>query len=79
MWRERAGTSVSRYFFNLVGKKNAIADREGVELPDENSEQAIVRIIEEMRSEDPDLFASGGAWSIEVVDEDGRRLGLFPV
>jgi hypothetical protein len=70
---------VARYYFNLVGRSEAIADGEGVELPDHYSEQAITRIIEEIRSEEPELFVGGSGWSIEVVDVDGRMLARFPL
>jgi hypothetical protein len=70
---------VPRYYFNLIRKNQVITDLEGVNIPDSNLEEAITRAIEEIRSEEPELFADGGEWSIEVVDDHGRRVATFPV
>jgi len=45
-----------------------------VELPDTHLNEAIARIIEQIRSEEPELFEVNGDWSIEVLDEQGRRV-----
>jgi hypothetical protein len=74
--RER---SVARYYFNLVGPEGVFPDQRGVEVPDEDWEQAVIRIIEEIRVEEPELFDLGVGWSIEVVDQEGRRVGTFPL
>jgi hypothetical protein len=42
-------------------------------------EQAIPRILEEVRSEEPELFDVGGGWSLEVVDVEGRKIATFPL
>jgi uncharacterized protein DUF6894 len=70
---------VARYYFNLVGHGAVIADRDGVEISGDVSEQVIAAILEEMRSEEPELFVGSGDWSIEVVDEQGHRLAVFPL
>jgi hypothetical protein len=69
---------VSRYYFNLVGPKGVIIDPEGVEVSD-NVEQAIPRILEEIRSEEPELFDVGDGWSVEVVNVEGRRVAIIPL
>ena len=63
---------VPRYYFNLVRQRTVIADHDGVEIPGEVSELEILRIMQEIRTEEPELFAGSGGWSIEVVDEQGR-------
>jgi len=68
---------VPRYFFDLVRQKKVMADREGVEIPDYDLEEEITRIMEEMRCEEPELFDGRGDWSIEVIDEQGRRVARF--
>jgi hypothetical protein len=73
------GCPVSRYYFNLVGPKGVIIDPEGAEMSENDLEQAIPRILEEARSEEPELFDVGGGWSLEVVDVDGRRVAIFPL
>jgi hypothetical protein len=78
--RTLAGScSMSRYYFNLVGPEGVIIDPEGVEVSDNGLEQAISRILEEVRSEEPELFDIGGGWSLEVVDVEGRRVTIFPL
>ena len=46
-----------------------IPDHEGVELPDDLAEEIIVTILEEMRSEEPELFDGDSKWFIEIVDD----------
>jgi hypothetical protein len=70
---------VSRYYFNLVGPKGVIIDSKGVEISENDLEQAIPRILEEVRSEEPELFDVGGRWSLEVVDVEGRGVATFPL
>jgi hypothetical protein len=67
---------VSRYYFNLVGPKGVIIDPEGVEVSENDLERAIPRILEEIRSEEPELFDVSGGWSLEVVDVEGRRVAI---
>jgi hypothetical protein len=69
---------VSRYYFNLVGPKGVIIDPEGVEVSENDLEQAIPRILEEICSEEPELLDVGGGWSLEVVDVEGRRVAIIP-
>jgi hypothetical protein len=64
---------MSRYYFNLVGPEGVIIDPEG------GLEQAIPRILEEVRSEEPELFDVGGGWSLEVVDAEGRKVATIPL
>ena len=56
-----------------------IPDHEGVELPDDLAEEIIVTILEEMRSEEPELFDGDSKWFIEIVDEQGRKLARHRV
>jgi hypothetical protein len=70
---------VSRYYFNLIGPEGVIIDPEGVEVSENDLEQAVPRILEEVRSEEPKLFDVGGGWSVEVVDVEGRRVAIFPL
>jgi hypothetical protein len=69
---------VSRYYFNLVGPKGVIIDPEGVEVSENDLERAIPRILEEIRSEEPELFDVSGGWSLEVVDVEDRRVAIIP-
>jgi hypothetical protein len=68
---------VTRYYFNLLGQGTVIADHEGVEIPEDVSEEVIKTIMEEIRSEEPELLVGAGDWSIEVVDELGRMVARF--
>jgi hypothetical protein len=70
---------VSRYYFNLVGPEGVIIDPEGIEVSENDLEQAIPRILEEIRSEEPELFDVGVGWSLEVVDGEGRRAAIIPL
>ena len=70
---------MSRHYFNLVGPKGVIIDPEGVEVSKNDLEQVIARILEEVRSEEPELFDVDGGWSVEVVDVEGRRVATFPL
>jgi hypothetical protein len=70
---------VSRYYFNLVGPEGVIIDPEGVEVSENDLEQAIRRILEEIRSEEPELFDVAGGWSLEIVDVEGRRVAIIPL
>jgi hypothetical protein len=72
-------SSLARYFFNLKSRQEAIPDQEGVEIPDNNLEQAITGAIEEIRAEEPDLFVGSGNWSIDVVDDQGRSIVTIPM
>jgi hypothetical protein len=65
---------VPRYYFNLVSRQRVVLDREGIEVPDTHLDEAIARIIEQIRSEEPELLDLSGDWSIEVLDEEGRRV-----
>jgi hypothetical protein len=56
-----------------------IIDPEGVEVSKNDLEQVIARILEEVRSEEPELFDVDGGWSVEVVDVEGRRVATFPL
>ena len=65
---------MGRYYFNLVGPGRVIPDEEGADLPDDLAEELISAIVEEMRSEEPELFDCDSDWFIEIVDEQGRTL-----
>jgi hypothetical protein len=71
--------SVARYYFNLIGPEGAFPDAQGVEVPEADWEPVVVRTINEIRAEEPELFDLGVGWSIEVVDQDGRRVGTIPL
>jgi hypothetical protein len=71
---------VARYYFNLVLDENrAILDREGVEILDDDLQREIIRIVEELRAEEPGLFEFGPGWSLEVVDDQGHKIATFPL
>jgi hypothetical protein len=75
----RGRAFVPRYYFNLVRQQRVVLDSEGVEVPDEDLDEAITRIIEQIRLEEPELFDVSGNWSIEVLDEQGRKVAEFPL
>jgi Domain of unknown function (DUF6894) len=56
-----------------------IIDHEGVELSEYDLKEAIPTILDEIRSEEPELFDVGGDWSIEVLDEKGHWVATFPL
>jgi hypothetical protein len=66
-------------YFHLVRGRVTLPDEEGIELPDDDWEREIFRIIEEIRSEAPALFQDASGWTIQVVDEQGRELTRFPL
>lgn len=70
---------MSRYYFNLVLESRVIFDREGLDVRDGHLQRSITRIVEELRSEEPELFEVGPGWSLEVVDDEGRELAKFPL
>src|SRR5262249_45612889 len=57
-----------RLFFHLTNGEETIPDQEGAEVAPNDVGQ-ISRIIDEMRSNEPDLLDSEG-WLVGVVDED---------
>jgi hypothetical protein len=59
-----------RYYFHLVGQGQTIPDRDGVEMT-EDDEERLLDIIQEIRSEEPQLFDNDG-WAMEVVTDSGR-------
>ena len=75
-----------RYFFHLVSQETTVRDHEGIEivgdldrLPESIIAEIITRITEQIRTEDPESHDLASDWWIEVVDEEGRTLGAFPV
>jgi hypothetical protein len=68
---------VPRYYFNLVAQGSVIPDLEGVEIPADVAEEVMGAVMEELRSDEPELFPSGDDWSIEVVDELGDMVAKF--
>jgi hypothetical protein len=70
---------VVRCYFHLVRGSLVLPDEDGVELPDDNWEREIGRIIEEIRSELPELFRGASGWVIQVVDEQGREIARHPL
>ena len=71
--------SVSRYYFNLVHENRKVIDREGVQISVDDLPGAIIRIIEEMRSEEPELFDVGSGWSLVILDEEGHEVMTLPL
>jgi hypothetical protein len=71
--------SVSRYYFNLVHENREVIDREGVEIAADDLQRAIVSILEEMRSEEPELFDLGPGWSLVILDEENREVMTLPL
>jgi hypothetical protein len=70
---------VTRYYFNAVTQGTVITDPEGVDIQGDFLEEVITATLEELRSDEPELFVWGGGWSIEVFDELGRMVAKFPV
>ena len=70
---------VVRFCFHLTRGSLVLPDEDGVELPEDDWEREIGRIIEEMRSELPELFRASSGWVIQVVDEQGRELARHPL
>lgn len=59
-----------RYYFNLKNGAQSIPYEEGIEVA--NLEQAraeILKAIEELREEDPELAEEGRGWTLEICDE----------
>jgi hypothetical protein len=67
-----------RYFFHLTNGHETIYDRDGVEMAEGDAEQ-LGTIIDEICSENPELFDTDQDWWIEVVDQDGCRVASFPL
>jgi hypothetical protein len=71
--------SVPRYFFNLVRENREVIDREGVEIEANDLQAAIIRILEEMQSEEPELFDLEPGWSFVVIDEEHYEVMTLPL
>jgi hypothetical protein len=70
---------VVRCYFHLVRDGATLPDREGVEIPEEDFEQEITRIIGEIRAEDPELLEGTSGWTIQVIDDQGREVARYPL
>jgi Domain of unknown function (DUF6894) len=70
---------VVRCYFHLLHGRVTLPDEEGIELPDDDWEREIARIIEEVRSEAPELFRGASGWTIQVVDDQGREVARYPL
>jgi hypothetical protein len=69
-----------RYYFNIVRGVERIVDANGIELlNDELAAVAWPDLLEEIRSEEPDLFQEHEGWSLEIVDTNGRVIRLVPL
>jgi hypothetical protein len=73
------GLRVVRCYFHLVRGGITLPDREGVDIPDNDWEQEILRIIREIRAESPELFEGATGWTIQVIDENGREVTRYPL
>jgi Domain of unknown function (DUF6894) len=71
--------SVPRYFFNLVRENREVIDREGVEIVANDLQAAIIMMLEEMQSEEPELFDLEPGWSLVVIDEEHHEVMTFPL
>jgi len=79
MWVAAEEPPAVRCYFHLVSADVTLLDREGVEIPDTEWVREIIRIVEEIRSEEPELFEDASKWTIEVVDEQGRVVMKYPL
>jgi Domain of unknown function (DUF6894) len=77
--RAGQGLDMARYYFDLVSEQLTIPDHVGVEVSEANFEESIARILEEIRAEEPELRDLGAGWSIEVMNEEGRRVAKLPL
>ena len=66
-----------RLFFHLTNGEETILDHEGAEVAPNDVGQ-ITTIVDEIRSEEPELLDTEG-WSVVVVDEDGRSIANVPL
>jgi len=66
---------MSRYYFHLVQR---ILDDEGFEMAEGDIED-LDFIIEEIRSEEPELFDVEGGWAMEDANEEGHTIARFPL
>jgi len=73
------GSPVGRCYFHLVRGHETLPDPNGIEIPDDDWEQEIARIIGEIRAEAPELFESTTGWTIRVIDEQGREVARYPL
>lgn len=65
-----------RYYFHLINRHEEISDRDGIDMREQDEAQ-ITKILDEIRSDEPELFDVDENWSIEVVDQKGRRVASF--
>jgi hypothetical protein len=64
-----------RYYLHLRDATEFIPDEEGIELRNFKSARTqIVRALEELRVEDPELARQGSGWTLEVSDSSGTVL-----
>jgi hypothetical protein len=64
-----------RYYLHLRDATEFIPDEEGIELRNLKSARTqIVRALEELRIEDPELAREGSGWPLEVSDSSGTVL-----
>jgi hypothetical protein len=69
---DRFVTMVSRFYFHIVRGDQRIADRTGIELPEETvMSRAVLKAVKERWPGTSDVDAWRD-WSIEIVDAEGR-------
>ena len=71
--------SVPRYYFNLVRGHREVIDPEGVEIATNDLPREVAMILEEMKSEEPELFDITPGWYLVVMDEEDREVARFPI
>jgi hypothetical protein len=66
---------MSRMHFDFRDATEFLPDEEGIELRNLKSARTqIVRALEELRVEEPDLAREGSGWRLEVSDSSGTVL-----
>jgi len=65
-----------RCYFHLTSERDIILDHHGIEMS-VNEIGLIGRAFDELRLEEPELFEAVDVWSVEVVNEEGRRMAGF--
>jgi hypothetical protein len=64
-----------RYFFHLRSASSSILDEEGVFIEDMAQAGAeILKALDEVRRENPNLFHKSSGWTLDVTDASGTVL-----
>ena len=68
-----------RYYFNLVRGHREVIDPEGVEIATNDLPREVAMILEEMKSEEPELFDLTPGWYLVVTDEEDCEVARFSI